>query len=538
MEKYNEKDGVWRTIGGRRVFIKKGQSMSDAMKESGKFKSASKTETDTSNNVKEETLKKDEKEQEEYIKENQPAGEKTRQLIQDSKVKTFADEIKEQAKDVKTEESERLEIAKDIVKELYAMKDDNPRLEKQARDLLEPPDGYVLEKGETNYINSEGKLERSTESLKKWRDELKKSSEENKDIDLSEKQIDKEFTRQELKDRYGTDDVDLINAGREKENRVSLKEDSKGQKVVDSRKNDYDASSKLDKTDATKLQMGWGMSDDAVKGYAREQSHGINDKNVNNILSQLNDEGSDFTFGDARIEDGKIKTDVSVFMPDERGMVNRELEIPINKEDSNIHSIEAKIRDWQSRHSSPDTFYDKDFSDSAKSTNETMNDAIRVKASRSSLYKSRPESKEIESQGTSNRKEVSNNIQAHILDYYDSPKDFIQQMEAMGTSNMWKAGEEIAKGGSYLIYNGDMSDFLNELKINPKGKNFSEDKAFDMYTSLIGRESARLYEKLKKEESQGRSFNDSLRRKAYQKYLKEHPASKLKFNEFVKNIEE
>lgn len=30
-------DGVWRTIGGRRVFIKKGQSLSGAMKESGKF---------------------------------------------------------------------------------------------------------------------------------------------------------------------------------------------------------------------------------------------------------------------------------------------------------------------------------------------------------------------------------------------------------------------------------------------------------------------------------------------------------------------
>ena len=37
-EKYNEEDGVWRTVGGRRIFIKNGQSLSDAMKESGKFK--------------------------------------------------------------------------------------------------------------------------------------------------------------------------------------------------------------------------------------------------------------------------------------------------------------------------------------------------------------------------------------------------------------------------------------------------------------------------------------------------------------------
>jgi hypothetical protein len=34
-----EEKGVWRTIGGRRVFIKEGQSLSDAMKESGKFNS-------------------------------------------------------------------------------------------------------------------------------------------------------------------------------------------------------------------------------------------------------------------------------------------------------------------------------------------------------------------------------------------------------------------------------------------------------------------------------------------------------------------
>ena len=40
-KKKEELDGVWRTIGGRRVFIRKGQSLSDAMKESGKFKKVS-----------------------------------------------------------------------------------------------------------------------------------------------------------------------------------------------------------------------------------------------------------------------------------------------------------------------------------------------------------------------------------------------------------------------------------------------------------------------------------------------------------------
>ena len=33
-----ENDGVWRTVCGRRIFIRKGQSLTDAMRESGKFK--------------------------------------------------------------------------------------------------------------------------------------------------------------------------------------------------------------------------------------------------------------------------------------------------------------------------------------------------------------------------------------------------------------------------------------------------------------------------------------------------------------------
>ena len=40
MASYDDSDGVWRTIGGRRIFIKDGESLSSAMKRSGKFKSA------------------------------------------------------------------------------------------------------------------------------------------------------------------------------------------------------------------------------------------------------------------------------------------------------------------------------------------------------------------------------------------------------------------------------------------------------------------------------------------------------------------
>ena len=38
-KKYDESEGVWRTISGRKVFIRTGQKLSEAMRESGKFPS-------------------------------------------------------------------------------------------------------------------------------------------------------------------------------------------------------------------------------------------------------------------------------------------------------------------------------------------------------------------------------------------------------------------------------------------------------------------------------------------------------------------
>lgn len=42
MATLNGKEGVWRTVGGRRIFIADGEDLKTAMKNSGKFKSANK----------------------------------------------------------------------------------------------------------------------------------------------------------------------------------------------------------------------------------------------------------------------------------------------------------------------------------------------------------------------------------------------------------------------------------------------------------------------------------------------------------------
>ena len=43
MKEADEQNGVWRTVGGRRIFIQKGENLTDAMKRSGKFKRGEKS---------------------------------------------------------------------------------------------------------------------------------------------------------------------------------------------------------------------------------------------------------------------------------------------------------------------------------------------------------------------------------------------------------------------------------------------------------------------------------------------------------------
>lgn len=105
-------------------------------------------------------------------------------------------------------------------------------------------------------------------------------------------------------------------------------------------------------------------------------------------------------------------------------------------------------------------------------------------------------------EGNSNRKEVRDKIQKHIKEYYeDNEEDFIHDMEAQNYGNNvtpYHWGRELAKNGMFLVYNEDVDNFLKDLKINPKGKKYNSSQSFEEYAHLIGRESARMYERYKK----------------------------------------
>lgn len=471
MARYNNEDGVWRTIKGRHIFIKTGESLDSAMEREG-IKSSKKKSREKMNI----------KELNEHDLGDKYKGKGQNPNLVYSNGRRIDIDNQGNAtiwKDGKIERKTRLpeNVKGDKVKDYFD--DSLSSLDGKSKVVERDLSSDLYTKGGKYSINNRPTTEemhKFYDSIEKWEKE-KKPTEENVKLMLH---TYNDYTLERNEDRQYEDYLNYKNS----KNSQS--------KVVNSRKIKYDGSYGVDKTDAIKLQMGHGLSNDAVKGYAKHQAYGLTDKNVNQVIQELNDEGSDFTFGEATIKDGRVKTSVGVFFPDKRGYTERELEVPLNGT-GNMYGFSAKMRDWESRHSTPDTFYDKDFYAPEK----------------------------VNTQGKSTRKEVKNKIQQHILEYYGEdytgekglPADdaFVRQMDAMGEINNWNNGKRIAEGGSYLIYTEDMRNFLDSLNINPKGKKFSDDKVFSTYTNLIGRESANLYDKIQKQ----KLMNESQLVKAY-----------------------
>lgn len=80
--------------------------------------------------------------------------------------------------------------------------------------------------------------------------------------------------------------------------------------------------------------------------------------------------------------------------------------------------------------------------------------------------------------------------------YDGNPEEaFVKQMDAVnyGNATPYQMGKRLAEGGNYLIYNGDMKAYLSR-----RGIKATEDNAFDKYTDYIAKQSAKLYEEIKK----------------------------------------
>lgn len=94
----------------------------------------------------------------------------------------------------------------------------------------------------------------------------------------------------------------------------------------------------------------------------------------------------------------------------------------------------------------------------------------------------------------SNSNFVKEKIREHILDYFDNVEKLKKQIDYMKLQkeSVWDAGVRLCEGGTFLVYNNDIVDFLNSL--NLKNKRYLKDgNPLRYYSQLIGREIQYLY---------------------------------------------
>ncbi len=95
-----------------------------------------------------------------------------------------------------------------------------------------------------------------------------------------------------------------------------------------------------------------------------------------------------------------------------------------------------------------------------------------------------------------NTKIVNQRIEEHVKEYYPNIEDLqaaLRNVLSFGTT--YQRGAELAKGGCFLCYLNQVSDFLKDtLEETQEEADKYFDKSWDLYCHLIGKACARLVE--------------------------------------------
>lgn len=471
-KKYDNEEGVWRTIGGRRVFIKTGQSLEEAMKESGKFSRSEK------NKQLHEKLDKEREEKDKYKylhKTEDDEFVKTQADVNGTFFQVYRD------KDGNYKDANGVKLTDEEVKKFDLSKESEAKHSEKPKELSQKEIKSLQHQARKARDNAERYSGKDAEEEWKKFDDINEK--------LGKDRIDQKLTGNEYDDfrqKALEDDTIRLSTKYLSPNGTQLNviaKDISDRYIVNEAGNEYRV-----KEDELKEILKDGQ-------YSKSEYQGIKKENKRKIRREAEElKKLASNSGQERIsKDTKVMRNGDDYIVTKNGANKGEFKTQSEAEEFAKNLV----------------------------NNETMNEKIRAKASKKSKSSEPdlPKHVEIKEQGTSNRKEVSENIQAHILEHYDSPQDFIDQMDNVTwQSTNWRRGQQLAEDGFYEIYYEDQRKFLDDLKINPKGKELADDKVAQMYNSLIGRESERLYERLKKN--------------AYNEYKKEHPLTKMTFEEF------
>lgn len=525
--------GVWRTVGGRRIFIKDGQSLESAMRESGKFKNQKQSYIDVDRRMRA-NIERVKKEYDDEMAEARRLG---------------RDDLEEQAREKKAREIEKYKKLQDENKKDYTKNKEDRNI---AKTLVEVP-------GFPNYEYNTKTGEVKVKDYDKKLNEMKKEN-----FDEAIERIDKIKSFDDRKQAI-SDYVDKTGVGRnvvndalaEKEYNRHLSEEY-DKRFGEKNKEDYKrqieneyalnfGDSSLNYEDAKNVPF--KIKENAVKRLREYEKEYI--KKINSAKNDEELEKADKYYKEKTGKnwyDDKEKREYELYKQANEDRVNNKY--ATNNEggidDNTSKFADEAIKHWEDENRKYKEKYGKDDEMALNFKKQWEKEKEnRLKGEKENKYGySKDEWGKFQKMPMTNyeREHFHNeedlkryqNTKNDILEYYTSDfgyngnkKDaFIEQMDAVRYNNKetpYDLGKRIAENGNYLIYNDDMKEYLKN-----KGINANDDNVFDKYIDYMGQVQAEMYKEFKN----GNQITSSLRQKAYQKYLKEHPNSKMSFEDF------
>ena len=98
-------------------------------------------------------------------------------------------------------------------------------------------------------------------------------------------------------------------------------------------------------------------------------------------------------------------------------------------------------------------------------------------------------------------KQVTDKVQEHILrSFFDWERGVLPQQALKNQINYMKhdtetdyqAAKRLVEGGQFFVYHYDVNDFMNDLDINDKQKDYDDKETWDLYVHLLSREICKL----------------------------------------------
>lgn len=570
-DNFKDADGVWRTVGGRRIFIRNGQDLASAMKESGKF-NLSKKQKKVSDELNEKARQRAQDDIKEYLNGNNKDWEEDGDFIRDlaSEYNLELDDAKAMFNVMKVDKD-----ARDMQKKID-VSNKKSEVESSKRELLSKvysqyPD---ISEEDEDYLNNLSYEELKQELKDRGWDkepELNKSEKDNSEFSIHDDYISTIAPYDDTEYAYASKQGDKWLVKNPIKGEYNTKEFSSKEEAIQEMKSINDHIRSGDTV----------MSNEGItKHYQNEpRQANTNNQEPSNITSlgqyaESKIENKEAYSKSKALRDKYIMSDgktefkedaMNVWYPGYKEPMQEQVINKINDGDdydrNEIQNTLAKINfeDKYSLHNEflseggprREQYYREKFGD-AKVDSAIMKEQELLHKGYKNINTSLEPSGVVNSfdysdmiiSGERNgvkvtfnyNKEGKQGISLNSVDknggvgtlvITDDNRALVRDITSGGIgsfSNYAYKDYETKK-----LYNNETKEYYdkaNKYYNENKDKHFYDNKFFNDYNEKVKDEIIARRNKS--------SMNDTLRRKAYQKYMKEHPNSKKSFNDFMK----